>query len=163
MAARALRRALFDAALAAAAPAGPIMPHLPPPVSGRTVVVGAGKASAAMARAFEKACPTNKQSAPLEGLVVTRHGHGVPCERIRIVEASHPVPDAAGEQAARDILALAQGLGPENQLVCLVSGGGSALLTLPASGLRLAGKQAVTQALLRSGATSGRDNTGEKH
>src|SRR5205807_7719491 len=142
---------------------GAIMPHLPPPVSGRTVVVGAGKASAAMARAFEKAWPTNKQAAPLEGLVVTRHGHGVPCERIRIVEASHPVPDVAGEQAARDILALAQGLGPEDQLVCLVSGGGSALLTLPASGLGLPAKQGVTQALLRSGATIGEINTVRKH
>jgi len=81
-------------------------------VHGRTVVVGAGKASAAMARAFEKAWPTNEQPAPLDGLVVTRRGHAVPCERITIVEASHPVPDRAGEQAARDILDLARGLGP---------------------------------------------------
>jgi len=162
-AARDLLRVLFDAALAAADPACAILPYLPEPVAGRTVVMGAGKASAAMARAFEKAWPTNKQAAPLEGLVVTRHGHSVPCERIRIVEASHPVPDAAGEQAARDILALAQGLGPEDQLVCLVSGGGSALLTLPASGLTLADKQAVTQALLRSGATIGEINTVRKH
>src|SRR5207244_4435262 len=95
--------------------------------------IGAGKASAAMARAFETAWP-----GALQGIVVTRHGHGVPCERVRIVEASHPVPDRAGEQAARDILDLAQGLGPEDQLVCLVSGGGSALLTLPAPGLSLA-------------------------
>src|SRR2546423_9493864 len=134
MAARALRRALFDAALAAAAPAGPIMPHLPPPVSGRTVVVGAGKASAAMARAFEKAWPTNKQAAPLEGLVVTRHGHGVPCERIRIVEASHPVPDVAGEQAARAIFAPARGVGTPDPPGCPFPGGGSAVLTLPAPG-----------------------------
>ena len=162
-AARDLLRVLFDAALAAADPARAILPYLPEPVAGRTVVMGAGKASAAMARAFEKAWPTNKQAAPLEGLVVTRHGHGVPCERIRIVEASHPVPDAAGEQAARDILALAQGLGPEDRLVCLVSGGGSALLTLPASGLTLADKQGVTQALLRSGATIGEINTVRKH
>src|SRR5215472_14028553 len=131
------------------------MPQL---VAGRTVVVGAGKASAAMARAFEEAWP-----GPVDGLVVTRHGHGVPCERIRIVEASHPVPDAAGQRAARDILALADGLGADDQLVCLVSGGGSALLTLPAPGLSLADKQAVTQALLRSGTTIGEINTVRKH
>ena len=157
-AARDLLRVLFDAALAAADPACAILPYLPEPVAGRTVVMGAGKASAAMAQAFEQAWER-----PLDGLVVTRHGHGVPCERIRIVEASHPVPDAAGEQAARDILALAQGLGPQDQLVCLVSGGGSALLTLPASGLTLADKQGVTQALLRSGATIGEINTVRKH
>src|SRR5207302_3160007 len=157
-AARELLRVLFDAALAAADPARAILPYLPGPVAGRTVVMCAGKASAAMAQAFEQAWER-----PLDGWVVTPHGHGVPCERIRIVEASHPVPDAAGEQAARDILALAQGLGPEDQLVCLVSGGGSAVLTLPASGLRLADKQAVTQALLRSGATVGEINTARKH
>ena len=157
-AARDLLRVLFDAALAAADPARAILPYLPEPVAGRTVVMGAGKASAAMAQAFEQAWER-----PLDGLVVTRHGHGVPCERIRIVEASHPVPDAAGEQAARDILALAQGLGPEDQLVCLVSGGGSALLTLPALGLTLGDKQGVTQALLRSGATIGEINTVRKH
>src|SRR5437764_1508996 len=120
--------------------------------------MGAGKASAAMAQAFEQAWER-----PLDGLVVTRHGHGAPCERIRIVEAGHPVPDAAGEQAARDILELAQGLGPDDQLICLVSGGGSALLTLPAPGLGLADKQAVTRALLRSGATIGEINTVRKH
>ena len=153
-----LLRALFDAALAAADPARAIAPHIPAPVIGRTAVIGAGKASAAMARAFETAWP-----GALQGIVVTRHGHGVPCERVRIVEASHPVPDRAGEQAARDILDLAQGLGPEDQLVCLVSGGGSALLTLPAPGLSLADKQAVTRALLRSGATIGEINTVRKH
>jgi glycerate 2-kinase len=153
-----LLRALFDAALAAADPGRAIAPHIPAPVSGRTVVVGAGKASAAMARAFEAAWP-----GPLDGIVVTRHGHAVPCDRIKIVEASHPVPDRAGEQAARDILDLAQGLGPDDQLVCLVSGGGSALLTLPAPGLSLADKQAVTRALLRSGATIGEINTVRKH
>src|ERR1700736_415276 len=162
-AARELPRALFDAALTAADPARAIPPYLPAPVAGRTIVVGAGKASAAMARAFEKAWPGNKQSGPLDGLVVTRRGHAVPCERIRIVEASHPVPDKAGEQAARDILDLAQGLGPDDQLVCLMSGGGSALLALPAAGLMLADKQAVTRALLRSGATIGEINTVRKH
>ncbi len=153
-----LLRALFDAALAAADPARAIAPHIPAPVGGRTVVVGAGKASAAMARAFEAAWP-----GPLDGIVVTRHGHAVRCERIKIVEASHPVPDHAGEAAARRILELAEELGPQDQLVCLVSGGGSALLTLPAPGLSLADKQAVTRALLRSGATIGEINTVRKH
>jgi hydroxypyruvate reductase len=162
-AARELLRALFDAALAAADPARAVPPYVPAPVRGRTVVVGAGKASAAMARAFEKAWPTSKQPGPLDGLVVTRRSHAVPCERIRIVEASHPVPDRAGEQAARDILDLARRLGPDDQLVCLMSGGGSALLALPAPGLTLADKQAVTRTLLRSGATIGEINTVRKH
>ena len=155
-------RALFDAALRAADPVRTLPPHLPAPAGGRTVVVGAGKASAAMARAFETAWAT-KKTRPLEGLVVTRRGHAVPCERIRVVEASHPVPDQAGEAAARQILELARGLGPDDQLVCLVSGGGSALLALPAPGLTLADKQAVTRALLRSGATIGEINTVRKH
>ena len=167
-AARELLRALFDAALAAADPARAIAPYVPALVTGRmgigrTVVVGAGKAAAAMARAFEEAWAGNEQAGPLEGLVVTRHGHAVPCERIRVVEAGHPVPDRAGEAAARDILDLARGLGAKDQLVCLVSGGGSALLTLPAPGLTLADKQAVTLALLRSGATIGEINTVRKH
>ena len=150
-------RALFRTALAAADPRA-VAAHLPPPVAGRTVVVGAGKASAAMAREFEAAWP-----APLEGLVVTRRGHAVPCARIAVVEASHPVPDPAGEAAARQILALAHGLGPQDQLVCLISGGGSALLALPAAGLSLADKQAVTRELLRCGATIGEINTVRKH
>jgi glycerate 2-kinase len=157
-AARELLRALFDAALAAADPARAVAAHLPPPVAGRTVVVGAGKAAAAMARAFEALWP-----GPLEGLVVTRRGHGVACGRITVVEASHPVPDAAGEAAARQILALAQGLGSADQLVCLMSGGASALLALPATGLTLADKQAVTRVLLRSGATIGEINCVRKH
>jgi glycerate 2-kinase len=155
---RQLLLALFEAALAAADPQRVIAAHLPAPVPGRTVIVGAGKASAAMARAFE-----NASTGPLEGLVVTRHGHGAPCDRIEIVEASHPVPDRAGEEAARRILDLARGLGPDDQLVCLISGGGSALLALPAPGLTLADKQAVTRALLRSGATIGEINTVRKH
>ncbi|HLY46156.1 MAG TPA: glycerate kinase [Stellaceae bacterium] len=149
---------MFDAALTAADPARAIGAHLPQAVGGRTVVVGAGKASAAMARAFELAWPGR-----LEGLVVTRRGHAVPCERIEIVEASHPVPDPAGEAAARRILDLARGLGPADQLVCLASGGGSALLTLPAPGLTLADKQAMTRALLRCGATIGEINAVRKH
>jgi len=151
-------RALFNAALAAADPYKAIAPAMPAAVAGRTVVVGAGKASAAMARAFEERWPGK-----LEGLVVTRRGHAVPCERIEIVEASHPVPDAAGQQAAQRILDLARGLGPGDQLVFLVSGGGSALLALPASGLTLEDKQAVTRALLRCGATIGEINTVRKH
>ena len=111
-----------------------------------------------MARAFEARWP-----GPLEGLVLTRYGHAVPCDRIEIVEASHPVPDAAGERAARRILDLAHGLGADDQLVFLASGGGSALLALPAPGLTLADKQAVTRALLRSGATIGEINTVRKH
>jgi len=155
---RTLLRALFDAALTAADPVRAVVAHLPPPVAGRTVVVGAGKAAAAMARAFETAWQD-----PIEGLVVTRRGHAVPCERIAVVEASHPVPDAAGAAAARKILDLARGLGPPDQLVCLVSGGASALLALPAPGLSLAEKQAVTRALLRSGATIGEINCVRKH
>jgi glycerate 2-kinase len=151
-------RELFDAALAAADPSQALERRIPAPVRGRTVVVGAGKASAAMARAFEAAWP-----GPLEGLVITRYGHAVPCGRIEVVEAGHPVPDAAGEQAARRILALARGLGPEDQLVFLASGGGSALLSLPASQITLVDKQTVTHALLRSGATITEINTVRKH
>ncbi|HTV89069.1 MAG TPA: glycerate kinase [Stellaceae bacterium] len=157
-AARELLRALFDAALAAADPARAIAAHLPQPVAGRTMVVGAGKAAAAMACAFETLWP-----GPLGGIVVTRRGHAVPCERIAVVEASHPVPDEAGAAAARQILELAHGLGPQDQLVCLISGGASALLALPAPGLTLADKQAVTRALLRSGATIGEINCVRKH
>ncbi len=153
-----LLRALFDAALAAADPREALRGRLPRPARGRTVVVGAGKAAAAMARAFETAWP-----GPLEGLVLTRYGHAVPCERIEVVEASHPVPDAAGMRAAQRILDLARGLGAEDQLVFLASGGGSALLTLPAPGIGLADKQAVTRALLRSGATISEINAVRKH
>jgi glycerate 2-kinase len=151
-------RSLFDAALAAADPRRAIAAALPAAVPGRTVVVGAGKAAAAMVRAFETLWPGE-----LSGLAVTRHGHGVPCERVEIVEASHPVPDAAGQRAAARILDLARGLGPDDQLVFLVSGGGSALLALPAPGITLEDKQAVTRALLRSGATIGEINTVRKH
>jgi glycerate 2-kinase len=159
---RELLRALFDAALAAAEPARAIAAHLPQPVAGRTIVVGAGKASAAMACAFETVWP-GAPGERIEGVVVTRRGHAVACRSIEIIEAGHPVPDDSGEVAARRILDLARGLGPEDQLVCLLSGGGSALLTLPAPGLALADKQAVTRALLRSGATIGEINTVRKH
>lgn len=154
----ALLRSLFDAAVAAALPDRIVPPHLPPPPKGRTIVLGAGKASAAMAQAVEAHWP-----GPLEGLVVTRYGHAVPCERIEIVEAAHPVPDAAGRKAAERILKLAQEAGPEDLVLCLISGGGSALLALPAPGLTLEDKQAVNKALLASGADIGQMNTVRRH
>ena len=158
--ARAFLRSLFDAAVAAALPARVVPLHLPKPPKGHTLVLGAGKASAAMACAVEDHWPAN---APLSGLVVTRYGHGVPCRRIEVVEASHPVPDAAGQEAARRILALAHSAGPDDLVLCLISGGGSALLALPAPGLTLADKQAVNRALLNSGATISEMNTVRKH
>lgn len=149
---------MFDAAISAAQPALCIPPFLPDPPKGRLVVIGAGKASAAMARAVEEHWP-----GPLSGLVVTRHGHGVPCERIEVVEAAHPVPDAAGEAAARRILALVQGLTADDLVLCLVSGGGSALLPLALPGLTLADKQQLSRALLASGASIGEINTVRRH
>src|SRR5574337_1596519 len=124
-AARALLRRLFDAAVASAQPALCIPPHLPAPAelgTGRLIVIGAGKASAAMAQAVEGHWP-----GPLSGLVVTRYGYAVPCERITIVEAAHPVPDAAGLTAARGMLETVQGLTEDDLVICLISGGGSAL------------------------------------
>ncbi|WP_374440613.1 glycerate kinase [Stella sp.] len=153
-----LLRALFEAALAAADPAVAVPRFLPPAPRGRTIVVGAGKAAASMARAVERHWP-----GPLEGLVVTRYGHAVPCERIRVVEASHPVPDEAGTRAAAEILAMVRGLGSDDLVLCLASGGGSALLGLPAAGITLADKRALTGDLLRSGATIGEINTVRKH
>jgi hydroxypyruvate reductase len=122
--------------------------YLPPPPRGRLVVIGAGKASAAMAQAVEAHWP-----GPLSGLVVTRYGYAVPCERITIVEASHPVPDAAGMAAAQQMMDLVAGLSAEDLMLCLISGGGSALLPPPARGLTLAHKQDINRALLKSGAT----------
>jgi hydroxypyruvate reductase len=151
-------RALFDAAVASAAPAEAVPARLPPPPPGRTVVVGMGKAAAAMAAAVEA-----HWTGPLSGLVVTRYGHGVPCRRIEVALAAHPVPDAAGEDAARRILGLVRGLGPDDLVLCLISGGGSALAALPAPGLTLADKQAVGRALLTSGAAIGEINTVRKH
>ena len=155
---RELLRAMFDAAVRAALPAATVPAHLPSTPKGRTIVVGAGKASAAMAKAVEDAWPGE-----LSGLVVTRDGHTVPCKHIEIVEASHPVPDARGEKAARRILDLVAGLSPDDLVIALISGGGSALLTLPAPGLTLAAKQAINKALLRSGATIGEMNCVRKH
>lgn len=155
---RALLRAMFDAAVAAAMPQTCVPPNLPEPPVGRTVVVGAGKASAAMARAVERHWPGD-----LEGLVVTRYGHAVPCDRIEIVEAAHPVPDEKGLAAARRILELVRDLGRDDLVLSLISGGGSALLTLPAPGLSLDDKQAVSRALLRCGATISEINCVRKH
>lgn len=153
-----LLRALFEAAVRAASASERLIAALPDPPKGRTVVVGAGKAAAAMARAVE-----DNWQGPLEGLVVTRYGHGVPTQRVEVVEASHPNPDEAGQRAATRILALARSLGPDDLLLCLISGGGSALLALPADGVTLADKQAVTKALLRSGATIAEINAVRKH
>jgi hydroxypyruvate reductase len=155
---RALLQALFDAALAAADPRETLPRHLPAPPAGRTVVVGAGKAAAAMAKAVEE-----HWQEPLEGLVVTRYGHAVDCRRIEVVEAAHPVPDAAGRRAAERILERARGLAPEDLLLCLISGGGSALLALPAPGLSLEDKQAVARALLACGADIAEMNCVRKH
>jgi glycerate 2-kinase len=155
---RQLLRDMLQAAIKAALPEHCVPPHLPPPPKGRTIVVGAGKASAAMARAVELHWPGD-----LSGLIVTRYGHGVPTERIEIVQAAHPVPDAAGSAAAARILALVQGLTKDDLVLCLISGGGSALLALPAPGLTLADKQAVNKALLKSGAAIGEMNCVRKH
>ena len=160
---RAMLRRMFDAAVTAAAPATCVPPHLPAPPRGRTVVVGAGKAAAAMAQAVEAHWPPDR---PLAGLVVTRYGHAFPNHqpgRIEVVEASHPVPDEAGQDAAWRILRLVEGLGPDDLVLCLISGGGSSLLALPAPGVSLADKQAVNRALLRSGADIHDMNCVRKH
>ena len=155
-------RRLFHAALDAADPALVVPPHLPPPPRGRTIVLGAGKASAAMAAAVEANWPAARLDA-LSGLVVTRYGHGTDCRRIEIVEAAHPVPDPAGRAAAGRILALARDAGAKDLVLCLISGGGSALLSLPAPGLTLEDKQEVSRALLRCGATISEMNGLRKH
>ena len=155
---RALLRELFDAALDAAAPGRCLPPHLPEPPPGRTVVVGAGKAAAEMARAVEA-----HWAGDLDGLVVTRYGHAAPTRAIEVVEAAHPVPDRAGREAARRILELVGGLGEDDLVLCLISGGGSALLALPAAGVSLDDKQAVNRALLRAGATISEINCVRKH
>ncbi len=135
---RQLLKAMFDAAIGAASPKLCIPSYLPPPPKGRTVVIGAGKASAAMAKAVEDLWP-----GPLTGLVVTRYGHAVPCSQIEIVEARHPVPDENGHQAAKRMLEMVKGLNPDDLVLALISGGGSSLLSLPADGLTLEDKQAV--------------------
>ena len=135
---------------------------LPEPAAGRTVVVGAGKAAAAMARAVERTW-RERGHPPPEGVVVTRYGHAAPCRHIDVIEAAHPVPDAAGREAAARILGLAGQLGAHDLLLCLVSGGGSALLAAPAPGVTLDEKQAINRALLASGANITEMNTVRKH
>jgi len=159
---RELLRRLFDAGVAAADPARCVPAALaeldPPGPGGRLIVVGAGKAAAAMAQAVEAAWP-----GPLSGLVVTRYGHGAPCARIEVVEAAHPVPDAAGAAAAARILGLVSGLTANDRVLALISGGGSALLAAPAPGVTLEQKQAIGAALLNSGATIADINCVRKH
>jgi hydroxypyruvate reductase len=155
---RDLLAAMFDAAVKAAQPEHCIARFLPPAPSGRTLVLGAGKASAAMAQALEKSWP-----GPLEGLVVTRYGYAVPCERIEIIEAAHPVPDQAGREAARRMMALTRGLTADDLVICLISGGGSSLLPMPGEGVTLEDKQAINRALLKSGATISEMNCVRRH
>jgi hydroxypyruvate reductase len=151
-------RQLLDAAIASAQPSICVPPHLPSAPRGRTIVLGAGKASAAMARALEDHWP-----GPLSGLVVTRYGYQVACTRIEIVEAAHPVPDESGLAAAARMLAMVRGLADDDLVICLISGGGSALLPAPLAGLTLAHKQAVNRALLQSGATISEMNCVRRH
>ena len=153
-----LLKAMFRAAVDAALPALCVPAHLPPRPKGRTVIIGAGKASGAMAKALEDAW-----DGPLEGLVVTRYGYRVPTARLEVVEAAHPVPDEAGRKAARRILELVQGLTKDDLVLCLISGGGSALLSMPGEGISFEDKQAVNKALLKSGATISEMNTVRKH
>jgi hydroxypyruvate reductase len=151
----------FQAAVQSADPRHMLAAHLPaPPTTGRTRVVGAGKAAASMAAAVEAVWPAD---APLDGLVITRYEHGLPLQRIRCIEAGHPVPDAAGEQAAREILAQAMSLSPGDLLLVLISGGGSSLMALPVASVPMSDLKAVTQALLRSGAPIQEMNVVRKH
>ncbi|MDP3412482.1 MAG: glycerate kinase, partial [Polaromonas sp.] len=162
---RAFLEHLYQAAVQRALPLNNTAAFLPPPPKGRTIVIGAGKAGGSMAQAVEALWPAD---APLEGLVVTRYHHIPPRpadlpQRIEIVEAAHPVPDAAGLQAAERILQMVQGLTRDDLVLCLISGGGSALLTLPAEGLSLEDKQGINKALLNSGANIGEMNCVRKH
>jgi hydroxypyruvate reductase len=157
--ARTALRRIFDAAVASADPKLAVARGLPEKPRGRCVVVGAGKASAAMAAGLEAAWPDVEMS----GVVVTRHGHSVPTRRIEIIDASHPVPDAASEIAARRILRAVEGLNGDDLVIALMSGGGSALMTLPAEPMTLADKQALNRALLASGATIADMNVIRKH
>ena len=155
---KAFLTSIFNAAVAAADPERTIRDHLPARPKGRTIVIGAGKGSAQMAAAFEKVW-----DGPIEGLVVTRYGYGSKCERIEIIEAAHPVPDAAGLEASRRLLEKVQGLTADDLVVALISGGGSALLPSPAANLTLADEIAVNEALLASGAPIAAMNTIRKH
>ncbi len=150
----------FRAAVAAADPLQVLPAHLPSPPRGRTFVAAAGKAAASMALAVERAWP---RGAALEGLALTRYAHGLPTERIRVIEAGHPVPDAAGEAGARELLESVRALGLDDLLLVLVSGGGSSLLSLPAAGVTMDGLKAMTRELLRCGAPIQEINTVRKH
>jgi hydroxypyruvate reductase len=149
---------LFNVAVEAADPARCVPPNLPEPPDGRTVVIAAGKAAASMARAVEE----NWRGA-LEGIAVTRYGHGLEAGRIEVIEAAHPVPDDRGAAAAARLMETVRGLGPDDLVLCLISGGGSALLALAAEGLTLDDKRAVNRDLLASGAPIGAMNTVRKH
>ncbi|MGA3302478.1 MAG: glycerate kinase [Methylovirgula sp.] len=151
-------RSLFDAAVAAADPARVLARYLPPQPEGRTIVIGAGKAAASMARAFEAVWPGD-----YSGLVVTRYGYTVPLQKIEVIEAAHPVPDAAGLDGARKILGGVDGLSKDDLVVCLISGGASSLLPLPLEGLDLADEQAIGKALLNCGATISEMNCVRRH
>jgi hydroxypyruvate reductase len=155
---RGLLRQMFEAAIEAAQPSHCLPPHLPEPPGGKLIVLGAGKASAAMARVVE-----DHWRGEISGLVVTRYGYGAPCDKIEIVEAAHPVPDEASLVAARRIRDLAESAGAGDTVLFLISGGGSSLLALPAQGLTLEDKQAVNRALLRSGATISEMNCVRRH
>ena len=157
---RALLEESFRAAVAAADPLRILPAHLPVPPRGRTFVAAAGKAAASMALAVERHWP---RKAPLEGLAITRYAHGLPTERIRVIEAGHPVPDAAGEAGARELLERVRALGPDDLLLVLVSGGGSSLLSLPAPGIAMEGLKSMTRGLLRCGAPIQEINTVRKH
>jgi hydroxypyruvate reductase len=162
---RGFLRALYDAAVSRALPGDVTAPYLPQPPKGRTVVVGAGKAGGAMAQAVDRLWPAD---APMTGLVVCRYDHVPPDYkanpgRIEVVEAAHPVPDEAGRQAARRIADMVRGLTADDLVLCLVSGGGSSLLAMPAEGLTLEDKQAVNKALLHSGAAIDEMNCVRKH
>lgn len=154
-----LLRRLFDRAIESAAAAPAVLRNLPEKPHGRCIVVGAGKAAAAMAAAIDSAWP----DVDLSGVVSTRYGHAVPAGRIRVLEAGHPVPDQASEAAARQILSAVRGLSPEDLVIALISGGGSATIALPIEPLGLDGKQQITQQLLNSGAPIGEINTIRKH
>jgi glycerate 2-kinase len=155
---RALLEESFRAAVAAADPLRILAPHLPPPPRGRTFVAAAGKAAASMALAVER-----HWNAPLEGIAIARYGHGLPTKRIRVIEAGHPLPDAAGELAAREILEKTKELKQEDLLLALLSGGGSSLLSLPAADIPMADLKAVTAQLLKSGAAIQEINAVRKH
>jgi hydroxypyruvate reductase len=150
----------FHAAVAAADPLKILPQHLPAPPRGRTLVIGAGKAGASMAQAVERHWPA---AAALEGVVITRHGHGLPTGRISVIEAGHPIPDEAGESGAREILRRVKTLGPNDLLLALISGGGSALLSLPMEGVGMPALKATTKELLRCGARIEEINTVRKH